>query len=213
MSARSPSARSPIDWEALRARLSATPAASDRQVQDVFRERAERLASRHETKAEDAPPVLAFRLARLIDEKYALPLERLAGVLPLANITAVPGGPAELVGVINHRGQVCSVVDLAALLGVPSNDNPSGSGYILLLRKPGLDLGLRVGPVEAVVRVSEEHWAPSEPEGFLRGLFSSDSGKLWLLDADAILSHPLLAPAASAGPRPPVAGLAEAHRP
>lgn len=48
---------------------------------------------------------------------YAMPLIELGGVVPLAELTPLPGAPDFIAGVANLQGRVLSVVHLAALLG------------------------------------------------------------------------------------------------
>ena len=179
-----------IDWDKLRARLSET---ADESVEDatrletVYRQRAADLAARREeaTERADTIAVLAFQLG---GERYGLPLTDLAGVLPLEHLTPVPGSPAELLGVINHRGNICSVLDLARLLGLAAHEG--ASAYVLLLRRPGREVGLAVGPVEGVLRVERGAGLGEESAGPYLETLTAD--RLRLLSADALLGHPVL---------------------
>jgi len=55
-------------------------------------------------------------------------------VLPFAPCAPVPGAPPQFLGVINLRGELRAVVDLARLL-VPSADGNSDSEFVLMLRR------------------------------------------------------------------------------
>ena len=183
-----------IDWEELRARLSKT---ADDGVGDrlavVYRQRAVELAARREQAQEKAGTVavLTFRLG---GERYGLALTSLAGVLPLERWTPVPGSPPELLGVINHKGQICSVLDLARLLGLPTTvphaEHVEESAYVLLLRAPGREVGLAVGPLEGLVRVPPRAGLGEEEAGPYLETLTPD--RLRILSAKAILSHPVL---------------------
>jgi purine-binding chemotaxis protein CheW len=184
-----------IDWAAVKARLRTLQAGPDRssaRLEAVYRQRAQDLAAR----IDQAGPVigrvqvLAFTVGV---ERYGLPLTELAGVLPLTRWTPVPGGPAELLGVINHRGHICSVLDLARLL-TTSRDRqgalPDGRGsYILLLRRPGREIGLRVDGIDAIREVAPDALVAIDT----RYAEHRTRDGLTLLRAESIRIHPLLA--------------------
>jgi len=187
-----------IDWDALRSRLSQpTGDADGDRLAAVYRQRAVELAARREQDHEQVVtvPVLTFRLG---GERYGLALTGLAGVLPLERWTPVPGAPPELLGVINHKGQICSVLDLARLLGLATfpAEHAKESAYVLLLRRPGREVGLAVGSLEGLVRVPPGVGASEETAGPYLETLTPD--RLRILSAQAILSHPVL----SESPRP-----------
>ena len=189
-------AKNRIDWGAIRARLSRSTDDTDEdgtRREAVYRQRAAELATRREQVEEraDTIAVLAFRLD---GERYALPLADLAGVLSLERLTPVPGSPTELLGVINHKGNICSVLDLARLLGLPARE--TGAAYVLLLRRPGREVGLAVGTVEGVLRV--ERGISLGEESASPYLETLTADRLRILSAGALLSHPVL----SESPRP-----------
>jgi purine-binding chemotaxis protein CheW len=183
-------AKKRIDWGAIRARLSRSTddAAEDgTRLEAVYRRRAAELAARRE-QVEDRADTIAVLAFRLGEERYGLPLTDLAGVLPLERLTPLPGSPAELLGVINHKGNICSVLDLARLLGLPAHER--GAAYVLLLRGPGREVGLAVGPVEGVLRVQRGTSLGEESAGPYLETLTAD--RLRILSAGALLSHPVL---------------------
>src|SRR5688500_3176258 len=112
------SPRAGIDWEEVHRRLHASQQALERalgddpaRVEAAFRHRAEQLASRRarETDRTAGLRVLVFALGA---DRYGIELSDLVEVVPFARCTSVPGGPRQLLGVINFRGAVRSVVDL-----------------------------------------------------------------------------------------------------
>jgi purine-binding chemotaxis protein CheW len=50
---------------------------------------------------------------------YAIPLERVGEVLDELPVTRLPDAPGSLLGLVNVRGRVVPVLDLAVLLGLP----------------------------------------------------------------------------------------------
>jgi purine-binding chemotaxis protein CheW len=149
-----------IDWDSIRARLEASEAALDatlaadpERLARVYAQRAAQLAARRrEANEGETWPALAFTLGA---ERFCLPLSVIAQVLPLVGCAPTPGGPPELLGVMNVRGEICSVLDLARLLNLPlAADRPRG--YVVLVRHEGRDVGLRVDEVERIENLTPE---------------------------------------------------------
>jgi chemotaxis signal transduction protein len=183
--------RQHIDWEQVKARLAASQlalagGAADRQRLDtVYRQRAARFAQRRsgQQPASAAAPWLVFLLGT---ERYAFPLADVVEVLPWLRCTPVPQGPPALLGIVNIRGEVRSLVDLARLLGPPGR-TAYGGGKVLLLRKRGREFALRVDDVEQV-RSLEPVPGLELDAPYLEG--RSLDGVL-LLDSQALLSQSL----------------------
>lgn len=176
--------RTSISWEEVRARLQAserslreTFAESPEHVKKTFRRRAVQLAQRPPA---DRPtskiPSLIFRIAQ---ERYAIPLKELAEVLPFRGCTGVPGSSPQFLGVINLRGELRPVIDLARLL---STSSPSDSGAILMLRRSA---ALKVDAVEDLRDIGSEEISHL-PHGHY--IHSLASGALGLLDVESLLS-------------------------
>jgi purine-binding chemotaxis protein CheW len=121
---------------------------------------------------------------RVGDEHYALPVETVLEVARPASLTPVPGAPAHLLGVMNLRGEVLPVVDLAALSGLRGPGEPT---VIVVVEAGGARAGLAV---DAVLGVGDLP-APS-PTDTAREYVSSaalaDGELVGILDADAALS-------------------------
>ena len=68
---------------------------------------------------------LSFFIA---DEEYAIGILRVKEILEYDTLTRVPNAPPAVRGVINLRGAVVPVVDLATLFGLPgTTDRPTGA--------------------------------------------------------------------------------------
>ena len=179
-------------------------------LEAVFRARAIELAARRESaEVADTLPVLAFVSG---GERFGLALTDLVGVLAFGRCTPVPGGPSELLGVINNNGRICSVLDLARLLGLPppaadgsptrqrtiGGDEAHVAAYILLLRRSGAEIGLRVDSVEAIRQVAPNDLltlGADATQGRANALSAIQRTRdgLTLLRAEAIWAHPTLA--------------------
>jgi purine-binding chemotaxis protein CheW len=83
----------------------------------ILLERAERLALKDVSTIENKHVHLAVEFL-LSNQRYALRLESLREVHPLRDVTVIPCVPPHIVGVINLRGQVLTVLDLRPILGL-----------------------------------------------------------------------------------------------
>ncbi|HEY8212227.1 MAG TPA: chemotaxis protein CheW [Myxococcaceae bacterium] len=87
--------------------------ADEREILEIRRER---LRKRPEAAAGDEAVfwVAEFPVG---DERYAVPLQRLRGSVPLRLVTPVPLSPPHVVGILRFQGQVLAALSLAVLLG------------------------------------------------------------------------------------------------
>jgi len=131
-------------------------------------------------------------------EPYAIGIDHVREIVEYTGVTAVPMMPPVIRGIINLRGTVVPVVDLAARLG-KSSQPPTRRTCIVIVelddeqeRHP---MGLVVDSVLAV-----RQWLPSEREpapGFglnlpvdlVVGMCKADAGFVIWLDTAQILAH------------------------
>jgi purine-binding chemotaxis protein CheW len=178
-----------IDWERVRSRLRASERAleealaeSPERIEAAYRERAIRLAKVGENSRVSAGvPALVFRLAR---ERYAIELEEVSEALPFARCTRAPGSPPQFRGVVNLRGELRAVLDLAALFALSENGD-RGSGFVLMLRRPGREIGLKVDAIEELREIRPEELSVPAQGSYIKGIVS---GSLMLLNVEAVLA-------------------------
>lgn len=179
-----------INWDRVRERLRASESAlqaalaeSPERIAEAYRSRAERLA-RGTTESHPVTAGLAALVFWLEKEHYAIALEELAEVLPFERCTPVPGAPSPFRGVINVRGAIRTVVDLRALL-LGSESDAGESGFVLMLRRPGREIGLQVDHIEELREIRLEELRPPVEQNYLKGF---TSGALMLLSVEAVLA-------------------------
>lgn len=98
------------------------------QAQEVLRRRAESLA---QTEQELGAIALAgLLLFRLGEEWYAVPIEGVREIYNEYSVTRIPRVPDFIVGVINVRGEIMSVTDIATLMRVPSRTEVDLTGEL-----------------------------------------------------------------------------------
>lgn len=93
-------------------------------------------------------------------ERYGLPLEEAAGVLPMRPCTPVPGAVPALLGLAAVSGRIVSVLDLARALGRPG-PGAAPSGHLVALRAGAVPVALAV---DRVIGVSEIDADLARPE-------------------------------------------------
>lgn len=180
--------RAALDWKVALARLeqarkgfeqAGSPAANRERI---FRRRAELLA--RPLPAEGIP---AEREAILIfhagDGRYGVPLSRVSEVIHGAALAPVPGAAPRIAGVIQVRGEIRLVLDLARLLGVESQE--AASAAVVLLSYRGREVGVRTGPVDDI-RTAAEAGRRAAPHGSPHAAWMTGD-LVTVLDVDSLL--------------------------
>src|SRR3982074_3980610 len=87
-------------------------------AEEVLKRRAEQLAKlRHAAEAGDEVEVLVCSLG---GERYAVETRHLRAVQWASGITPVPCTPGFVVGIVSVRGEIVTLLDLAAMIGLSS---------------------------------------------------------------------------------------------
>lgn len=122
-------------------------------------------------------------------EWLALPLRRVREIQPLPRLIRVPNAPAEILGIVNLRGRILTLLALAPALGLPAGDSPTHC-MVLDLGPPDPYVGLAThGPGEvAVVPLAQIQPPPGRDEGpaGLEGIFEAGRRIVGLVDLAAI---------------------------
>jgi purine-binding chemotaxis protein CheW len=82
--------------------------------------------------------------------RYAAELRWVREVIALGFVTAVPTAPRAIAGVVNLRGAITAVIDLAAAEGRPPSAPPRQGDGALVLEVDGTAAALRVDKVDEV---------------------------------------------------------------
>jgi purine-binding chemotaxis protein CheW len=96
-----------------------TSVSSDRAaIREILRSRARQLACKPKARDDNgsAIEVIEFRLAK---ERYAIERKYVREVCPLRDLTPVPCTPAFVLGIVNVRGQLISVIDIKRFFELP----------------------------------------------------------------------------------------------
>lgn len=136
----------------------------------------------------------AFVLFTAASQTFALPASCALQVLRMAAPTPVPDAPPHLRGVLDVRGALVPVVDVAARLGAPPR-TPRPEDQLLLAQEGGRRVALQVERVLEVREVPDEAVEPHPPwtapssaaAGALRlpeGVVVIHALEYWLTDLD-----------------------------
>ena len=126
---------------------------AEERVQHILDERTERLASRRKDGASPAQALHRALVCGAGRERFGIPIEAVAEVLPPQKYLPVPDGPPALVGLFGRGGRLVSVIDLARALGIEPSSAENGSHHFILLRRDQPQVALRVERAHAVADV------------------------------------------------------------
>lgn len=157
-----------------------------------------------------APEAAPERKPRLLvfgagGESYAVPMGCVREVERVGRVTPVPGAPAVVRGLVNLRGEILPLLDLAALVGRKAE--PSAPRLIVAQAGPADPVvALMVEELSGLAPFSEDEIEPPQQTGPVRGSFEHRGRRVCLLDPQAVFGAEALERAA--GEEPP-AGLEE----
>jgi purine-binding chemotaxis protein CheW len=130
-------------------------------------------------------------------EEYAVGILRVKEILEYESVTRVPGTPAHVRGVINLRGAVLPVVDLAAKFGHAETAPTRTTCIVVVETRVDRDLlavGLLADAVSQVIELDSDQIEPPPSFGtgvridFLTGMGKLDGRLVLLLELDRILA-------------------------
>ncbi|MDP4127339.1 MAG: chemotaxis protein CheW [Bacillota bacterium] len=95
--------------------------------------------------------LVVFQLAA---EEYAIPISQVKEIIRYNSATKLPSTPGFMEGIINLRGKVISVIDLAGKFALPTKK--SSDKQALIVEVAGQEIGLVVDAVTEVIRLEED---------------------------------------------------------
>ena len=95
----------------------------------------------------------------LLNGYYAFQGKSIKEILPSSKINLVPGVPNFILGVINVRGDIESVININDFLGLPRQDSELGKN-IIIAEGEGIRSGILVNSVEDVMDFPEDSIQP-----------------------------------------------------
>ena len=142
--------------------------------------------------AED--PMLQWVTFRLAGETYGINVMQVQEVLRYTEIAPVPGAPSYVLGIINLRGNVVTVLDTRNRFGLSPSEITEQSRVVIIEAAAKHVIGILVDAVAEVVylRQSEIETAPNvgneESAKFIQGVCHKNNELLILVDLDKLLT-------------------------
>jgi purine-binding chemotaxis protein CheW len=142
----------------------------------------------------DQTQYLTFHIA---GEEYAVGILRVKEIITYGTLTTVPQTPQSIRGVINLRGSVVPVVDLAVRFGFPASPVTNRTCIVIVelnLAAEQTVMGIMADSVSEVVELIADDILPAPPFGthvttdFLRGMGKAAAKFVLILDIDKVLS-------------------------
>jgi len=122
-------------------------------------------------------------------ELFALDVTAVEEIAVGLDWTTVPMAPSSVVGVVNHRGEIYTLLNFARLSGIGGG---AEGEVAVFLHRPEMSVGITVqsiGGIEWVPRRLMEQGAAAEVEGrlgFLRGILDFGGKMANVIDAEAL---------------------------
>jgi purine-binding chemotaxis protein CheW len=138
--------------------------------------------------------VVVFRLG---SDRYGVSLDRVREIQRAGRITPVPTAPDFVVGVMNLRGNILSIIDIRIFFGLPKV-TVSEKTRILVVEGEGLKIGILVEQVDEIHAIDEADVKPplslnkAIVEDYIKGIATHRGEMLIMVDLGKILRNPRL---------------------
>ena len=139
-------------------------------------------------------PILQWVTFRLGDETYGIDVMQVQEVLRPSEIAPVPGTPDYVLGIINLRGNVVTVVDTRSRFGLPTKDREDTTRIVIVEYEKKV-VGMLVDAVAEVVYLRESEIEQSPDVGndhsakYIQGVVSRDKELLILVDVARLVEE------------------------
>jgi purine-binding chemotaxis protein CheW len=129
--------------------------------------------------------LLLFAVAGTV---YGCDIAAVREIVPIRHATRLPGAPAYVRGLVNLRGAIVTVIDLATRLG---GSTCAEDGSVVLAQFGTKQVGLAVDEVRDVQMLPPERFEPATGDvargGIVRGLGHLDDGVVIVLEIPAVV--------------------------
>lgn len=137
---------------------------------------------------------IAFHVANQI---YCIDIMAVREIRGWTPATPLPHSPGFVRGVINLRGAVLPVIDLAARLGLPQSE-PTARHAVIVVQFSGQVVGLLVDAVSNILTVTPEEIQPTPDVAsdvartFVRGIIAADKQMISVLTVKSLVPEIIL---------------------
>lgn len=137
---------------------------------------------------------LPFVVMALAGETFAVEISRVREIIRVPKITWIPGAAAHIKGVINLRGNVVSVIDLAVLISLTDSD-PGQQSRIVIVDSSHELVGILVDSVSQVEEIVPSSLEPpmqtldQKQQNFVMAQSSINGVMVGMLDIDKVIEE------------------------
>lgn len=127
------------------------------------------------------------------DALCGIEIEQIEEINRLSLMTRVPQAPANVLGILNLRGQIVTIIDLAGCLGLGTTEL-TPQARIIIVNRAGGKVGILVGRISDVVAVDLMTREPPPANmrgiqgGYFTGVCKREKDLVGLLDLDRLFS-------------------------
>ncbi len=130
-------------------------------------------------------------------QEFCVPIDQVQEVIRATAPAKLPSAPPFVAGMMNLRGRIVPLVDMARLLGLGQNAC-AGEGFVVICRRKGLLLGLMVDRISTMHRASgkDMELGVESKVGvnaeFLAGLLNADNALIKIVSIDVLFQRVLM---------------------
>jgi len=185
-----------IDWSQVHRRIETAQVALEQGLTPTLEEKKKILKARTKALAQEPKgkegtaeyiEVVEFLLAY---ERYGIESSYVREVYPLTELTPLPCTPPFVLGIINVRGQILSVIDIKKFFDLPEK-GLTNLNKAIILHNDNMELGILADVILGVRSIPHDEIQPSLPtltgirEEYLKGV---TRWRVVILDAEKLLS-------------------------
>ena len=133
--------------------------------------------------------LIAFRIG---EQEFCVDIMAVREIRGWTQATPLPRAPGYMKGVINLRGAVLPIIDLAVRFGLNTSE-PTARHVIMVARIGGRTVGLLVDAVSDIIQLTDEQVQPTPDvasdhvKTFVKGIFALDGRMISLIELDRIV--------------------------
>lgn len=161
------SGKAKVDWAELHRRLDASHAALQRKLtpnaeetRNILRARARSLAEAGKTEAASPQRMLEIVEFVLGAEHYGIESNDIREIHPLSKFTQLPCTPAFVLGLVNVRGQILSIIDIKKLFDLPEK-GLTDLNKVIIVHANRMELGILADAILGVRSIAREELHPA----------------------------------------------------
>lgn len=166
-----------------------------KQLQQIQAELSTEVHQQHKKNGESQEAYRKWATFSIADELYAIDVMQVKEVLRFTDITPVPGAPEGILGIINLRGSVVTVINSRTLFKLEDKEIDHNTRIVVVEFDGQEVLGILVDGVDEVLNLpeSETERAPGvmredTQRQFVQGVCYRDDQLIILLDLDRMLA-------------------------